>query len=177
MNKQTVGVETAAGVGYEVTLARVNGIIRGQEVYLYTYFKVSDSSQELFGFQTLEEKVFFELLLTVQGVGPKTALHILSLGTLIDIQTAIVRADVTYLTAIQGLGKKIAERVVVELKGKLGAGGSASVVGDSGVLGEVVDALVGFGYSREEAKEMVSGVDTDGRNTESVLKSVLQRKK
>ncbi|OGH67881.1 MAG: Holliday junction DNA helicase RuvA [Candidatus Magasanikbacteria bacterium RIFCSPHIGHO2_02_FULL_47_14] len=177
VNKQTVGVETAAGIGYEVTLARVSGIARGQEIYLYTYFKVSDSSQELFGFQTLEEKGFFEMLLTVQGVGPKTAMHILSLGALSDLQTAIVRGDVPYLTSIQGLGKKIAERVVVELKNKLSAAGSEAAVVDSGVLSEVVDALVGFGYSREEAKEMVSGVDTGGRNTESVLKAVLQRKK
>ena len=114
-------VETSGGVAYEiaVTPARAAEAMLGAPLRLYTYLKVSDSAQELFGFGTTAERDFFRLLLTVSGIGPESALNILGLCSIANIQAAIARGDIAYLTSVQGMGKKTAERVVVELKAKL----------------------------------------------------------
>jgi Holliday junction DNA helicase RuvA len=105
-------------------------------------------------------------------------MNILSLGSVEDIGGAIGRGDVKYLTAVAGLGKKTAERLVVELKGKIGARNEGtSVQGESGILGEVIDALESMGYSREEAKGAIDGMETAGKSTEEVLRMALRHMK
>lgn len=177
--KSGVIVETASGLGYEVHLTPEDTVksATGATVHFFTYLKVSDQAQDLYGFSTIEAREFFNLLLTVSGVGPKTALNILALGSIDVIQAAIARGDVKYLTAVQGMGKKTAERVVVELKSKLkgsqslGDGGSVS----SGILGDVVDGLLTMGYSQEEAREVVQSLASDGKTSEMLLREALQR--
>ena len=170
-------IETTGGVGYEVhmTLSRVAQYTLGQEVLLYTYLKVTDSAHDLYGFESPEEKDFFELLMTVSGVGPKSAMNILSLGDMYEIQSAIARSDVKYLTGVQGMGKKTAERLVVELKNKITSTKSShGQVEDSDNLGDVIDGLMALGYSREEAKRMVQKIDTTGKTPEEILKQALK---
>lgn len=179
-HKTSLVVMTSGGVGYQVAMQplKVLSATIGTEVTLYTYLKVSDSALDLYGFETTDEKGFFSVLMTVSGVGPKTAMNILSLGTVEDIGGAIGRGDVKYLTAVSGLGKKTAERLVVELKGKIGGKGEgSSVQGMSGILGEVIDALESMGYSREEAKQAIEGVDPSGKSTEEVLRMALRQMK
>jgi len=176
-NNDALVVETAGGVGYDVrmTLLRTSQYTVGQEVLLYTYLKVTDSSHDLYGFESTEEKDFFELLMTVSGVGPKSAMNILSLGDMHEIQSAIARGDVKYLTGVQGMGKKTAERLVVELKNKITNTGSTKTSDeDNESLGDVIDGLMALGYSREEAKRMIKGVDPAGKTPEQILKAALK---
>lgn len=178
-NKDSLVLMTAGGVGYEVrmTLLQLAGYTVGTEVTLYTYLKITDSSHDLFGFATNGERAFFSLLMTVSGVGPKTAMNILSLGSIEQIQNAIGAGDVKYLTAVSGLGAKTAERLVVELKGKI-VSGVASKHRSSGagdIMGEVIDALISMGYSRDEAKRTVETLDSEGKTTEEVLRLALKR--
>ncbi|OGH69900.1 MAG: hypothetical protein A3C90_01560, partial [Candidatus Magasanikbacteria bacterium RIFCSPHIGHO2_02_FULL_51_14] len=147
----------------------------GSEVEMPAYLKVSDTGMQLFGFQSNDERIFFQLLITVSGVGPKTAMHILSLGSLDNIQSAISRSDVAYLTAVQGIGKKTAERVVVELKSKVTSHKTHTTSqGDGTTLGEAIDGLVALGYSKDEARDAVHGIATDGKSTETILREALK---
>jgi len=146
----------------------------GQDAELYTYLKVSEQAHDLYGFATKDEKAFFELLLSVKGVGPKGALNILSLGSIANIQDAIARADIGYLTQVSGLGKKTAERMCVELKSKVGKVSKAGVPGsDSGVLGDVVEGLAAMGYTKEEAREAVQHLDATNKKAEALLREAL----
>jgi len=175
--KNHIVLMTPGGVGYEVNMTptRILEYKAGEQAELFTYMKVSDSALDLFGFKTAEDREFFSLLLSVKGVGPKTALHILSLGSVENIESAIGRGDVTYLTAVQGLGKKTAERVVVELKSKMkGSRSKGYTSAESTVMGEVIDGLVAMGYSRDEAKLVVMNLDATGMTTEKLLKEALK---
>ena len=178
--KDHLVLETTGGVGYEIkmTLLQLSKFSLGQSVALHTYLKVSDSALDLYGFESTEEKSFFELLMTVSGVGPKSAMNILSLGNISQIQSAIARGDLTYLTSVQGLGKKTAERLIVELKTKITTsldGAESYTSAESSVLGEVVDVLMAMGYSKEEAKEKVKGLEVNGMTTAQLLKIALKK--
>lgn len=179
-NGQTLLVETSGGVAYEIyvtpTCAAEIGL--GAPLRLYTYLRVSDSAQELFGFATTAERDFFRLLLSVSGIGPKSALNILGLGSIANIQAAIARGDIAYLTSVQGMGKKTAERVVVELKAKLK--GVASVEGElptgaTDVLGDVVDGLVAMGYSASEARQAAQSLSVVGKDGGQLLREALAK--
>ncbi len=177
--KESILVLTAGGVGYDVVLSKITlqEMHTGQPCFLYTYLKVSDSGMVLYGFDTVEHRDFFLLLLSVSGIGPKSALNVLSLGSTGDIQAAIARGDVAYLSAVQGMGKKTAERIVVELKSKVvssGISGSNTQTGQGDMLAEVIDALIAMGYSKEEAKERVQSLITEGKTTTQLVKEALQ---
>ena len=110
------------GVGYEVNVASgdYEMALLNETVKFYTYHHIREQSQELFGFSTLAAKKLFELLITVQGVGPKAALAILSLGNAEEVRNALANSDSAYITKASGVGKRIAERVVVDLSDKVG---------------------------------------------------------
>jgi len=182
VEKNSTGIllETSGGVGYEinVTPADANEIGLGSSIKIFTHLKISDSAHELFGFKTTGARDFFKVLLSVSGIGPKSAMNILSLGDIENIQGAIARGDVKYLTAVQGMGKKTAERLVVELKNKFSVRGNSgeTTVGatDSGPLGEVVEALVSMGYSQPEARDAVQNLEANGKNAEGLLREALK---
>src|ERR1035437_1002058 len=110
------------GVGYEVQVAvgDFEASLLGEQVKLHTYHHIREQSQELFGFSSLAAKKLFEMLITVQGVGPKAALAILSVGDSEQVRNAIANSDSAYITQASGVGKRIAERVVVDLSDKVG---------------------------------------------------------
>jgi len=179
--KNSLIVLTPGGVGYEVgmTLLQIAEATIGEQVSLFTYLRVGENIMELYGFKTMEERSFFLLLLSVTGVGPKSAMNILGLGSIEEIQAAIGRGDVKYLTAVQGMGKKTAERLVVELKSKVisqkskvNVEGNNDVIGN--VMGEVIEALVGMGYQKEEVKSLVRDMDVAGKKTEEMLRDALR---
>jgi holliday junction DNA helicase RuvA len=148
------------GLGYRVftspsVLATATA---GGRLKLHTYHLVREDQQALYGFRTAEELGFFNLLLTVTGVGPKVALAIVGSRPTADLQLAIMTGDQAVLVAIPGIGKKLAERVIFELKEKVAAAGVAAV--DAGAVGtpgaaetEVVAALQALGYSPAEARQ------------------------
>ncbi|PIR03325.1 MAG: Holliday junction branch migration protein RuvA [Candidatus Magasanikbacteria bacterium CG11_big_fil_rev_8_21_14_0_20_43_7] len=171
----SITLMTAGGVGYEITTTRTFASQQtvGQDIAVNTYLKVSEQAMQLFGFASAEERSFFELLLSVSGVGPRTAMNILGLGSITETESAISRGDATYLSAVQGIGKKTAERMVVELKSKVAGRQSTDDGQQSGtVMAEVVDALVSMGYEKGRVRDVVKGLE--GENTEVLLRKALQ---
>lgn len=146
----------AGGVGYRIFCGpgTLTALVEGSSARLYTHHLVREDLQALYGFRTTEELGFFELLITVTGVGPKVALAIVSARPVADLQLAIFQGDEGVLTAVSGVGKRLAARVVLELKEKVSAAGAS--VGAGGVAGsaesEVVAALQALGYSASEAR-------------------------
>jgi len=155
------------GVGYGllVTSEDYGRLNQGEAAKLYIYEHIREQAHDLFGFISLDTKQLFEQLLGVNGVGPKMALSILSVGTANDVRKAIATGDIKYITAAQGVGKRVAERVVVELKDKVGLTGvdlSASGLLQSENLllkDEAVEALVALGYAPNDAALALQKVD------------------
>ena len=176
--ENSLTVLTSAGVGYEVSLQTEKCAVLEVEnvVGLYTYLRVSENAMDLYGFETLAEKDFFELLISVNGVGPKSALNILGLGSLDEIQKAISNSDAEYLTRVSGIGKRTAERLVVELKSKVKDKGlrNKEQAKDGGVMGDAIDGLVSLGYSKEEARLTVRDLDAEGKTSEQLLREALK---
>ena len=147
------------GIGYRVFAAPavIASAVAGSTLKLHTYHLVREDQQALYGFRSPEELGFFNLLLTVTGVGPKVALAIVGSRPTADLQLAIMAQDQAVLVSIPGIGKKLAERVIFELKEKVSAAGIAASVGAAAGLGaaesEVVAALQALGYSLGEARE------------------------
>lgn len=165
------------GVGYKVfvtnyTLGRIAGL--SQETF-YVHTHVREDALALFGFLTLEELDIFELLLSVSGVGPKVGMAILNIATPNTIKTAVINEDPSILTKVSGIGKKTAERIIVDLKNKvtdLPTSVKAQAVGDSDAL----EALVGMGYSVTEAREALKSVSKEisdiGERVKQALKNL-----
>ncbi len=163
----------AHGVGYEVHVSMNTYFslpLLGEMVVLHTHFVVREDAQQLFGFSTLEERLLFRSLIKVSGVGPKMALAILSGMSVADFVRCIRTGDVNTLTRAPGVGKKTAERLVVEMKDRLatwetsGGAESVSVSGPSAenlVLEDAESALIALGYRPQEATKMVTQVRKD----------------
>ncbi|MBA2255249.1 MAG: Holliday junction branch migration protein RuvA [Chloroflexi bacterium] len=153
-------VLVVGGIGYRVfagsgTLAAAR---EGQTFKVHTHHLVREDLQALYGFRNTEELGFFTLLITVTGVGPKVALAIVASRAVADLQLAILQGDEAVLTAVSGVGKKLAARVVLELKEKVAAAGTAAGIGTqrggaAEAETEVVAALQALGYSPGEARE------------------------
>jgi Holliday junction DNA helicase RuvA len=149
------------GIGYRVFAAPaiLSTVVSGSTVKLFTYHLVREDQQALFGFRSPEDLGFFTLLLTVTGVGPKVALAIVGSRPTPDLQLAIMAQDQAVLVSIPGIGKKLAERIIFELKEKVAAAGiafataSGAVAGGGATEGEVVAALQALGYSLSEARD------------------------
>jgi Holliday junction DNA helicase RuvA len=155
-----------SGVGYEVSVALgdYESATLGDETKYYTYHHVREQTEELFGFSSLAAKKLFELLITVQGVGPKAALAILSLGSAEEVRNAIANSDSVYITKASGVGKKTAERVVVDLADKVGLPThyqqTASVQTELATNDEALEALMALGYSLADASKALENVDS-----------------
>lgn len=152
-------VETG-GIGYQVyaTLSTLGKYKEGDPAAFFTYHHVSETANDLYGFVTMEEVGFFDALLGISGIGPKTALNVMSVARLEELKNAIRNNDAMILTKVSGIGKKTAERIVLELAGKLELVAGAEESSISGDDGMVVDALVSLGYSRSEARDAVRNI-------------------
>jgi Holliday junction DNA helicase RuvA len=150
-------VVEVGGIGYRVFVSPTVIVAAhpGSKIKLHTFHLVRDDLQALYGFRSPEELGFFNLLLSVTGVGPKVALAITGSRPVADLQLAIIEGDQAMLTAIPGIGKRLAERVIFELKEKVAAAGISASVGALGSSGdnEVVGALQALGYSLGEARD------------------------
>ncbi|PIR47026.1 MAG: Holliday junction branch migration protein RuvA [Candidatus Vogelbacteria bacterium CG10_big_fil_rev_8_21_14_0_10_45_14] len=172
---------SVAGVGYYVylTVPFSSSLRAGEERTLWVYTAVRDDAIELYGFASREELSFYELLLSVPGIGPKGALSILGLAPLRSLIGAIGRGDVIYLTKVSGIGKKTAEKMVLELKGKLGHYGNAED-GNATQKSEdtdVLSALLALGYGDREAREIVRTLPEDLVRVEDKIKYALREAK
>ena len=174
-------VVDVAGVGYLVHVASLDRVPpRGEAVELHTSLQVREDSMTLYGFADRADLELFELLLTSSGVGPKLALAALRTHRADVLRTAIATGDVATLTSVPGIGKKSADRLVLELRDKVGAGfGVDAGVVDGGVtsattpMGEVREALTSLGYSAGEVQAALSELDPDG-TTSDLLRRALR---
>jgi|TARA_B100001245_G_scaffold55057_1_gene37269 holliday junction DNA helicase RuvA len=168
------------GVGYEVAVAfgDYEKVMLDESVKLYTYHHVREQAEELFGFSTLAAKKLFELLITVQGVGPKAALAILSIDESEAVRNAIASGDATFVARAGGIGKRIAERVVVDLKDKVGLPlryDNSDITGLSQTVNhsdEALEALMALGYTLADATKALEGVPTDLSTADRVTQAL-----
>lgn len=148
------------GVGYEVFVT--NDILTnsqtGAEIELFIHTAVREDAMDLFGFQDESKYYFFKLLITISGIGPKSALNILEAAGPDDIRQAVLNDDPGFLQKVNGIGKKTAERIVVELKSKIGAG---IVSSERGASSEVIEALESLGYRSNEIRDALKQVDAN----------------
>lgn len=164
------------GVGYKVfvTADALHTLKRDSEVLLWTHLAVREDAMDLYGFVTKREKEFFELLISVSGIGPKSALNVLSLVSVDALGNAIRTGSVAHLVKVSGIGRKTAEKIVLELKDKLGSIGSD---GGSGLSAEMtsdmdaIEALRALGYDTDEAREALKKVSAkEGKDTDTGAK-------
>ncbi|MCD8231651.1 MAG: Holliday junction branch migration protein RuvA [Clostridiales bacterium] len=176
------------GIGYQIQvplriLEELPG--RGAEVKIYTYLYVREDIFSLFGFSSRDELAMFKLLLNVSGIGPKGALGILSALSVNDIRFAVISEDVKTISKAPGIGKKSAQRLIIELKDKVSLEDAYESALDSGaevipettqvVKKEAMEALVALGYSSADAAKTLSGIDiSDDSDVETVLKQALR---
>jgi Holliday junction DNA helicase RuvA len=162
------------GVGYKVFVTPILMVTLkvGQTLNLVTLTYVREDQITLYGFEKLPELEFFELLLTVSGVGPKSALGIMSLASLDMIKSAIVSEDPTVFTKVSGIGRKTAERVIIELKDKLKGFAEAAPVAKE--HSDALDALLALGYSQPEAREALKAVPTEVKSLQEKVKLALK---
>ncbi len=167
-------VVQASGVGYEIFCTKdlLTRLPDGKEVGLFTYLNVREDALELYGFASQNDLAFFKLLLGVSGIGPKSALNILEVAKPDDIRRAVVAQDAGNLHALHGLGKKTAEKLVVELKDKLEAiePGGSTMSDDQAVL----EAIVNLGYSTNEARSALQATKGVAGGLEAKVKAALK---
>ncbi len=146
----------------------------GGDAKLFSYLYVREDILDLYGFGTEEELDFFELLISVSGVGPKSALSILNVARLDELSAAIKEGRPDLLTRASGIGRKTAERVIVELRGRVESAKSGLVVGKMQADADLLEALVGLGYRRDEARVALGKVDVNTGGAEERLKTALK---
>jgi Holliday junction DNA helicase RuvA len=163
------------GIGYRVVAgpALLGGLRRGEEASVFTHHLVREDQQALFGFGSAEELAFFELLMTVSGVGPRLALAIVAAHPVTKLQLAIVSDDVDVFTSVSGVGRKTAQRVILELKEKVHAAGLA-VGGGAPTDSDVVAALESLGYTASEARRAAGAVAGSEGGLDARIKAALQ---
>ena len=183
-----LAVIDCGGVGYAclTTNHTLSQLRKGERSKLYTYLNVGESVFDLYGFASSKELESFRMLLGVSGVGPKAALAILSACTPEALALAVVSGDEKALTAAPGVGKKIAQRIILELKDKLAresaatgldfsSGNAAKVSAFTSKAGEAAAALAVLGYSAQEAAAALKGLDTDALSLEELIRQALKR--
>ncbi len=183
-----LAVIDCGGVGYacSTTNYTLSQLKKGDKVKLFTYMNVREDAVELYGFASRSELQSFKLLLGVSGVGPKAALSILSSSTPEALAMAIVAEDEKALCAAPGIGKKTAQRIILELKDKLtkeqgsflasgGAVSRAPAAAPGGKVREAASALAVLGYSAQEINTALKGIDIEALALEDVIRQALKR--
>ncbi len=175
----------ANGVGYSIfcSMTTVSTLPKvGEKKRIYTFLNVRDDALELFGFDSMEEKSMFLRLTSVSGVGPKTALQILSTQPLKDLTIAIVTGDVTALSRAPGIGKKTAQRIVLELKEKvtdddiafLNGAPIGQVTLQTDAFNEALEALKSLGYTGSEATKALSNINQADKKADELIRLALR---
>jgi len=172
LRKDSYFIVEAGGVGYKIftPITNLKKVTEEDSVIVYTYLSVSERAMDLYGFLDPADKTFFTLLLDVPGIGPKSAINILSKTTMQEVQQAILDDDSTVLTKVSGLGGKTAEKIILALKDKVESltvksKGKQPTSARADADADAFEALVSFGYSSAEARKALTQIDkkvTDG---------------
>lgn len=171
------------GIGYEVETPMSTFLALpadGNEVFLHTHLVVRENAHALYGFGSTEEKALFRALLGVSGVGAKMGLAILSAMTVADFERCLQLEDAALLVKIPGVGKKTAERLIIELRDKIEktpdlANVSGPIPGPADSRGEAVDALVSLGYKPSEVKKLMSSIAIEDLSAEEIIRKALRQ--
>ena len=180
MKGPNFAVVEAGGLSYKIwagirTLGGLRGgADSGESVRLFTHFHVREDAMELFGFASEEELAFFEMLISVSGVGPRSALAILDIAKLDELSAAIKEGRPDLLTRASGIGRKTAERIIVELRNKVQSIKAGQVVEKMEADADLIEALSNLGYRREEARNALSKVDAGVVDVSERLKMALK---
>lgn len=170
-------VISAGGVGFAIAVApqTLEGAAVGKHLRLWTHLAVRDDALELFGFATRDELAFFRLLIGISGIGPKSALSVLALADIATLRSAIAAGDSAYLTKVSGIGKKLAQKIVLELKEKVGAvGAGEDGSGISHPEHEALDALEALGYAPRDTREIVRALAKKHATTQEIIRYALK---
>lgn len=172
-------IVNTGGVGYKVILPEKSHDILSKEgnkvkLFVYPNFNMREGTFDLYGFEKAEELAFFELLMTVSGIGPKSAQNIISNVELTTLQAAIIKGDEQYLRKVSGIGSKTAQRLILELKAKLLKSGVSAGDRDFASEGEAIDALVALGYSVYHAREALKEVSAKAKTSEEKIGEALK---
>lgn len=173
------------GIGYEITISdKTAGRLQGassENVRLFTHFHVKEDAEELYGFYSTEEKRIFELLISISGVGPKAAMAILSTLSPEDFTMAVVSDDAKSISAAQGIGLRTAQKIILELRDKIGGGDiplttpSGKAPAKSSAVKDALMSLEALGYSRSEAMKALSVDGSDNMPVEELIRQALKR--
>lgn len=182
-----LAVLDCAGVGFAVniTMNTASGLSVGDRIKLYISEAIGESNFDLYGFQTKSEKRCFEMLISVSGIGPKAAMSILSHNSPESLALAIMNDDIKALTVAPGIGKKIAQRVILELKDKINkeTGGGleiqlpavSAVSSNNSAVNDAIMGLGVLGYSSAEISPVIKELDVEKMTAEQIIKAVLKR--
>lgn len=164
LKRQDFIIVKSGGVGFKLFVHFDAGTV-GEKIVLFTYLVVREDSLSLYGFKTYEELELFETLISVSGIGPKSGMGILSLADPHTIKTAIVEEDPGILTRVSGIGKKTADRVILELKNKFSVDDLETMEGSSRLNvsehNDAIEALVGIGYGQNEVRKVLAEISKD----------------
>lgn len=165
-----------SNVGYKVHLSADTfaNIKNKTKVSLWTHLAVRENALDLYGFSSEEDLSFFEMLVSISGIGPKSGLAILSLADVATLKSAVITGNSSYLTKVSGIGKKNAEKIILELKDKLGEDATANVGADLKKTTDTLEALVALGYRHNEAREALRQVPDKMVGTSERLKEALK---
>lgn len=163
-------------IGYKiyVTADTLHTLKLNAKQQLFTYLAVRENAMDLYGFTTLKERDIFELLISVSGIGPKGAVNILSSVTTETLLNAIQTGSTSHLTKVSGIGKKTAEKIVLELKDKLGNFDSSEFASGLSSDADAIEALKMLGYNTEEARESLKKINKDIKDTGEKVKAALK---
>lgn len=167
----TVGV---GGIGFKIysTSETKETAQKGADISLFTHLAVREDTLDLYGFLSGEELNFFEMLISISGIGPKTALNVLNVSSVLALKRAIGNNDISHLTKVSGIGKKVAEKIVLELKDKVGAGEENDISLRDEV--DAIEALKSLGYSQKDAREALKDVEKKFTKTGDRIKEALK---
>lgn len=173
-NDPTIIIDVA-GVGYKVyaTHGLLSKFHLGDEIMAFIYTHVREDILELYGFESYKDLELFEKLIGVSGIGPKTAIGVFSLGSSGTIIQAIVSSDVAFFSSVPRLGKKNAQKIIIELKSKIGSTNELDL-SEAGDGGDVITALKSFGFSPKEAQDAYNAVSEHGKTTAEKIKLALK---
>lgn len=176
-NEKFFVISTTGGIGYRVfshegTLEKIPDI--GQNAGIWTHLYVREDALDLYGFKDKDELDFFETLISISGIGPKSALGILEVAPVMSLKQAIVSEDETFFTKVSGVGKKTAQRLILELKTKLAKQITPIKGSDSAEMAEAMDALVSLGYKERDARKFLQEIPKDIKGVEAKIKAALK---
>jgi len=166
------------GVGYKIfshpgILAKIPG--DGQNVKIWTHLYVREDAMDLYGFLSKEELEFFEILISISGIGPRSALGVLEVAPVSSLKQAIVAEDETFFTKVSGIGKKTAQRLILELKNKLVKTVVLEKGGEFKETGDAFEALVALGYKSSDVRRILNELPKEMKSMEAKVKETLKR--